>query len=196
VRSTRRPGLTAPARGARDQRQAGTEEQPPGTNRGTAPIRSSDHEVTYPVSRRGLREDKTRWRTGLPGACERWWPTWPIRGLSANENARALISMVARSTRSNQRPDTLMQDRRADSSTKTSCDARPDHTCGSDSATELRGRHGRTCFDCGRQRGVARPSTVGHIAPATGAPQRPDATADGGGACTGPRDISGPLARA
>ena len=34
------------------------------------------------------------------------------RGLSANEIARALISMVARSTtRSNQRPDTLMQDR-------------------------------------------------------------------------------------
>jgi hypothetical protein len=29
--------------------------------------------------------------------------------------------------------------------------------------------------------------TVGHITPATGAPQRPDATADGGGACTGPQ---------
>ena len=34
------------------------------------------------------------------------------RGLSANEVARALISMMARSvTSSNQRPDTLMQDR-------------------------------------------------------------------------------------
>jgi hypothetical protein len=34
------------------------------------------------------------------------------RGLSANEIARALISMMARSTTcSNQRPDTLMQDR-------------------------------------------------------------------------------------
>ena len=33
------------------------------------------------------------------------------RGLSANENARALISMMARSKCSNQRPDTLMQDR-------------------------------------------------------------------------------------
>jgi zinc-finger binding domain of transposase IS66 len=42
--------------------------------------------------------------------------------------------MVARSTRSNQRPDTLMQDRRADRSTKPSCDARPDHTSGSDRA--------------------------------------------------------------
>src|SRR5215468_8941551 len=41
--------------------------------------------------------------------------------------------MMARSTnRSNQRPDTLMQDRRADRSMKTSCDARPDHTFGSD----------------------------------------------------------------
>jgi len=37
---------------------------------------------------------------------------WPDRGLSANQNARALISMMARSTtRSNLRPDTLMQDR-------------------------------------------------------------------------------------
>src|SRR6266567_2733599 len=35
--------------------------------------------------------------------------------------------MVARSTtRSNQRPDTLMQDRKSARSTKTSCDARPD----------------------------------------------------------------------
>jgi hypothetical protein len=33
------------------------------------------------------------------------------RCLSANEIARALISMMARSTASNQRPDTLMQDR-------------------------------------------------------------------------------------
>ena len=32
------------------------------------------------------------------------------RGLSANEAACALISMMARSTCSNQRPDTLMQD--------------------------------------------------------------------------------------
>ena len=33
------------------------------------------------------------------------------RGLSANQMACALISMMARSTRSKQRPDTLMQDR-------------------------------------------------------------------------------------
>src|SRR6266702_6834525 len=38
-------------------------------------------------------------------------PNGPNRGLSANENACALISMMARSKCSNQRPDTLMQDR-------------------------------------------------------------------------------------
>src|SRR4051795_5623049 len=39
-------------------------------------------------------------------------PNGPDRGLSANQNARALIPMMARSKCSNQRPDTLMQDRR------------------------------------------------------------------------------------
>src|SRR6516162_6515093 len=59
-------------------------------------------------------------------------PNGPNRGLSGNENASALISMMARSTtRSNQRPDTLMQDRNAPRSMKFSCNARPDHTFGS-----------------------------------------------------------------
>ena len=50
-------------------------------------------------------------------------PNGPNRGLSANEIARALISMMARgSKRSNQRPDTLMQDRYRQIA-KTSCDA-------------------------------------------------------------------------
>src|ERR1700738_311292 len=48
---------------------------------------------------------------GLPGSCEHWCPKGSNRGLSANQNARALISMMARSKCSNQRPDTLMQDR-------------------------------------------------------------------------------------
>src|ERR1700730_12836762 len=39
--------------------------------------------------------------------------------------------MMARSTtRSNQKPDTLMQDRTSARSTKPSCNARPDHTLG------------------------------------------------------------------
>ena len=45
-----------------------------------------------------------------------------------------------------------MQDRRADRSTKPSCDARPDHTFGSISDTNQRDRHGRTCSKTGRQR--------------------------------------------
>jgi hypothetical protein len=51
------------------------------------------------------------------------------QGLSANELARALISMMA-PEQTNQRPDTLMRDRyrRID---ELSCDARPDHTFGS-----------------------------------------------------------------
>jgi hypothetical protein len=64
-------------------------------------------------------------------------------GLSAKKNAGALISMMARSTnRSNQRPDTLMQDRNANRSTKPSCNARPDHTFGSNSTVVL-DRQGR-----------------------------------------------------
>src|SRR3981189_1346908 len=74
---------------------------------------------------------RQRWRIGLPGACEHWWPEWPVRGLSANQLECALISMMARSTtRSNQRPDTLMQDRICQVD-ETSCNARPDHTFGS-----------------------------------------------------------------
>src|SRR5262245_51296021 len=55
-------------------------------------------------------------------------PNGPVGGLSANEIARALISMMARSTTcSNQRPDTLMRDRICRTE-ETSCNARPDHT--------------------------------------------------------------------
>jgi hypothetical protein len=49
------------------------------------------------------------------------------------------------------RPDTLMQDRNADRSTKFSCNARPDHTSGSIAVAESSDRHGRTCFNTGRQ---------------------------------------------
>src|SRR6516162_7550781 len=41
------------------------------------------------------------------------------------------VQPCIRPTCSNQRPDTLMQDRKADRSTKASCNARPDHTFGS-----------------------------------------------------------------
>src|SRR5258705_12127892 len=66
------------------------------------------------------------------------------RGLSVNEVARALISMMARSTtRSNQRPDTLMQDRICQVD-ETSCNARPDHTFGSKG--DIGGRLDEVCF--------------------------------------------------
>ena len=51
------------------------------------------------------------------------------RDLSGNKIACALISMMARSTCSNQRPDTLVQDRICQVD-ETSCNARPDHTLG------------------------------------------------------------------
>jgi hypothetical protein len=47
------------------------------------------------------------------------------------------MSMMARSKRSNQRPDTLMQDRHRQID-ELSCDARPDHTLG----------HKQTSTDC------------------------------------------------
>jgi hypothetical protein len=33
---------------------------------------ASDDVTLSTVSSRGLREDKTKWRIGLPGACEHW----------------------------------------------------------------------------------------------------------------------------
>jgi hypothetical protein len=65
-------------------------------------------------------------------------PFGPVRGLSANQTACALTSMMARSSCSKQRPDTLMQDRNADRSTNFSCDARPDHTNGSESTDGIK----------------------------------------------------------
>ena len=84
----------------------------------------------YPPSR-GLREDETRWRPGLQGCMQTLVTQRSDRDLSANQNARALITMMARSTtRSNLRPDTLMQDR-LPPDRLTSCNARSDHAFGS-----------------------------------------------------------------
>ena len=69
-----------------------------------------------PVSRRGRREDATRWRSGLPGAGR---PEWPVRGRAGNEIASALRTMMPKSTsRFNERPKTSMQDRTAARSPK------------------------------------------------------------------------------
>ena len=60
------------------------------------------------------------------------------RGLSANEFSGALISMMARSTRFKQRPDTLMQGHHRQFA-EPSCDARPDHTLGQTQTTNRLG---------------------------------------------------------
>src|SRR5215831_10411950 len=60
---------------------------------------------------------------------------WPVRGLSANENARALISMMARSTnRSKSEAGYIDARPQSPQIDETSCDARPDHTFGSRAA--------------------------------------------------------------
>jgi hypothetical protein len=53
------------------------------------------------------------------------------RGLSANELARALISMMARSTRLQSEAEYIDAGPLTASSSKSSCNARPDHTYGS-----------------------------------------------------------------
>src|SRR5437879_342751 len=74
---------------------------------------------------------RRRWRSVFPAHANTGDPNGPVRGLSANQLECALISMMARSTTcSNQRPDTLMQDRICQVD-ETSCNARPDHTFGS-----------------------------------------------------------------
>jgi len=77
------------------------------------------------------------------------------RDLSAKKNAGALISMMARSSnRSNQRPDTLMQDCIPSDRLKTSCNARPDHTFGSSSTVVYDRPDGILSFDSFRARRV------------------------------------------
>src|SRR2546428_9162051 len=71
---------------------------------------------------------RRRWRSVFPAHANTGDPNGPVRGLSADQLECALISMMAWSTtRSNQRPDTLMQDRICQVD-ETSCNARPDHT--------------------------------------------------------------------
>jgi hypothetical protein len=58
-------------------------------------------------------------------------------------------------------------------SDRTGCD----FAFGSISDAKLRGRHGGTCFDCGRGRGTAAIDRSAASTPATGAPQKPAAAA-------------------
>ena len=75
--ASRKPGATAgldrPC-ARRDRRSAGRDEGTAlGSNKGTARYEEQSDDVTLStVSSRGLREDETRWRFGLPSACEHW----------------------------------------------------------------------------------------------------------------------------
>jgi hypothetical protein len=42
-----------------------------------------------------FRWDETRWRTGLPDACEPWVTRWLVRGLSVNETAKNTLQSEA-----------------------------------------------------------------------------------------------------
>jgi hypothetical protein len=106
------PQYRAPARGAPPPAQAGTKERPPGANKGTARSKAAIDDVasTYPPrSARGRDDDGG---SVFPAHANTGDPNSPLRGLTANELACALTSMMARSTPcSNRKPDTLMQDR-------------------------------------------------------------------------------------
>src|ERR1700730_10538240 len=74
--ASRKPGATArldrPC-ARRDRRSAGRDEATAlGSNKGTERYEASDDVTLSTVSSRGLREGETRWRFGLPGACEHW----------------------------------------------------------------------------------------------------------------------------
>jgi hypothetical protein len=112
------------ARGAPVHPQDGTKERPQGANKGTARSEETIDDVAKHLTAEVCERMSRQWRIGLPGTCEHWRPKWPVRGLSANQIEGALISMMARSKRSNQRPDTLTQDR-ISQVVKTSCTARP-----------------------------------------------------------------------
>jgi hypothetical protein len=68
-------------------------------------------EVCERMKRNGGTVFPARANTGRPVWPGRGRPVWPGRGLAANEIARTLISMMPGEMCSNQRPDTLMQDR-------------------------------------------------------------------------------------
>src|SRR6266404_5543057 len=111
ARQAQRPALTTPAPGAPEHAQAGTKERASwheqrNEMRGNIDDLASQP-VTPPRSARGIRRDGG---SVFPAHANTGDPNGPVRGLTANKNAGALISMMARSKCSNQRPDTLMQD--------------------------------------------------------------------------------------
>jgi hypothetical protein len=86
------------------------------------------------------------------------------RGLSANEIARALISMMAQSTTLQSKAGYIDARPPTASSAKSTCNARPDHTFGSKSEVSLLSRH--VCCTLKSSLSVtwsARPSSAGGL---------------------------------
>src|SRR5215813_11225702 len=82
-------------------------------------------------------------------------PNGPLRGLSANDVARALISMMVRSENELQSETGYIDARpHHPRSTKSSCTARPDHTFGSISAIRRCVLNVRDTLDSGHGAGV------------------------------------------
>src|SRR5215471_5573571 len=109
----------------RDEGTAARHEQ-----RNSANPETIDDVITN-LTRRVLREDETTMEDGSSRRVRTLVTQMARRDLSGNKIACALISMMARSTCSNRRPNTLTQDPCQPASTKASCTARPDHTHGS-----------------------------------------------------------------
>src|SRR5262249_17719012 len=104
--------LDDPLRAARLHAQAGTKEQPSGTNKGTGRNEEQWMREQPPFPAEVCERMRRDGGSVFPARANTGDPNGPVGGLSANEIARALISMMARSTTcSNQRPDTLMRDR-------------------------------------------------------------------------------------
>jgi hypothetical protein len=72
----RRPALTALAHGASARRSSGRRNGRPGTNKGTNEELNDD--VTHVLTRRGLREDETRWRSVFPAHANTGDPNGPF----------------------------------------------------------------------------------------------------------------------
>jgi len=135
------PALTAPARVAGDDGQAGMKERLPARTK-----ELDDEALTTEEPRPGLREETERWRSVFPARANTGDPNGPTRGRSANQIARALISMMARSNQL-QSEAGYIDARPLSQIDDPSCDARPDHTLGPTrgacSAANKARRHGR-----------------------------------------------------
>jgi len=113
------PALTAPARVAADNGQAGTKEPHPARTKALDDEASKTEEP-----RRGLREETERWRSVFPATAYTGDPNGPLEAGSANQISGALISMMVRSNQL-QLEAGYIDARSLSQINDPSCDARP-----------------------------------------------------------------------